>query len=68
MMKAVKILQVVEYSNGDVKVMSTDKKQIARWYALDYLRDKATLADNGTYNALVSKEYYFSAGFRKKRK
>lgn len=68
MTKVIKTLQVLEYDNGSFKVLSTDKRQMARWYALDYLTDKAKVTTNGSYIADVSLDYYFSGGFRKRIK
>lgn len=67
MVQAVKTFQVVEFDDGSTRVISTDKRQMARWYALDYLLDKAQKTNQGSYVALLSPAFYFSAGFRKKK-
>lgn len=68
MAQIVKTFQVVEFDDGSTRIISTDKKQMARWYALDYLQDKAQKTSQGTYVALLSPAFYFSAGFRKRDK
>ncbi|EAD0971005.1 hypothetical protein ARG35_02890 [Listeria monocytogenes] len=68
MAQAVKTFQIVEFDDGSTRVISTDKRQMARWYALDYLQDKAQKTSQGAYVALLSPAFYFSAGFRKRDK
>lgn len=68
MAQVVKTFQVVEFDDGLTRIISTDKKQMARWYALDYLQDKAQKTSQGAYVALLSPAFYFSAGFRKRNK
>lgn len=68
MAQVVKTFQVVEFDDGLTRIISTDKKQMARWYALDYLQDKAQKTNQGAYVALLSPAFYFSAGFRKRDK
>ncbi|MGX7014722.1 hypothetical protein [Vagococcus silagei] len=68
MAQVVKTLQVVEFDDGLTRIISTDKKQMARSYALDYLQDKAQKTSQGAYVALLSSAFYFSAGFRKRDK
>lgn len=63
----IKSFQMVEFDDGTTRVISTDKRQMARWYGLDYLQDKAQQTNQGTYIALLAKDYYFSAGFRKRK-
>lgn len=60
-----KMLFVTELQNGTIRVISSDRKQMARWYALDYLMEKPKLTDKG-YMSIVSKKYYFSPTFRKR--
>ena len=64
--KVVKIFYAIEHENGETHIISTDKRQMARWYALDYFREKPQLTDKG-YRAVVSKGFYFSPCFRKKK-
>lgn len=66
MVQAIKNFQVLELDDGTVRVISTDKRQMARWYGLDYLQDKAKLTQNGSYIALMSLEYSFTPTFRKR--
>lgn len=68
MAKAIKNFQVVEFDDGTTRVISTDKRQMARWYGLDYLQEKAQLTNQGSYIALLSRDYYFSPAFRKRDK
>lgn len=67
MKKIIKTFQVVELDDGTIRVISNEKKQMARWYALDYFVDKAKLDSNGYYIATLSEKFYFSPGFRKRR-
>ena len=64
--KAVKLIYVIEMENGETHVVSTDKRQMARWYAMDYLRDKPRLTDKG-YTGVVSEDFSFSPTFRRRR-
>ena len=66
MEKVAKALYVLELGNGETCVISTDKRQMARWYALDYLKDKPHLTERG-YKAIVSDGFYFSPAFRKQK-
>lgn len=66
-MKVVKMLYAFMQDNGETCVVSTDKRQMARWYALDYFKEKPKLTDKG-YKAVVSDGFYFSPAFRRKRK
>lgn len=68
MAKVIKSFQVVEFDDGTVRVINSDKRQMARWFALDYFVDKPQLTQQGLYVALLSQDYYFSAGFRKRAK
>lgn len=68
MVNIIKNFQVVELDDGTTRVISSDKKQMARWYALDYLKDKPQKSQQEYYMALLSGEYYFSGGFRKRKK
>ena len=61
-----KTLYVIGLDNGETCIISTDKKQMARWYALDYLEEKPQLTTKG-YKALVSDGFYFSPAFRKRK-
>lgn len=63
---AKKMFYSFELQNGEVCIVSTDKKQMARWYALDYFVDKPQLTDKG-YKAVVSDDYYFTPAFRKRK-
>lgn len=68
MTKMIKTFQVVDFDDGTVRVINSDKRQMARWFALDYFVDKPQLTQQGFYVALLSQDYYFSAGFRKRTK
>lgn len=65
--KVIKSFQVFELSDGTVRVVSGDKRQMARWYALDYLQEKAVLTKQGSYIASLSKSYQFKPTFRKRQ-
>jgi len=64
-MKGVKAFHALELENGETCIISTDRKQMARWYALDYLKEKPQPTENG-YRAVVSGGYRFTPAFRKK--
>lgn len=66
MVKAAKIIYAFELENGETCIVSTDKRQMARWYALDYLKEKPRLTDKG-YQAVVSEGFYFCPAFRKRK-
>lgn len=66
MAKDVKAFHVLELENGETCIISTDKRQMARWYALDYLKEKPQLTEKG-YRAAVSDGFYFSPAFRKRK-
>lgn len=66
MVQAIKSFQVLELDDGTVRVISSDKRQMARWYGLDYLQDKAKPTQNGNYIALMSLKYSFMPTFRKR--
>ncbi len=66
MEKVVKLLYAFELEDGKAYIVSTDKRQMARWYALDYLKEKPQLAEKG-YRAAVSDGFYFSPAFRKRK-
>ena len=66
MEKVVKLLYAFELEDGKAYIASTDKRQIARWYALDYLKEKPQLTEKG-YRAAVSDGFYFSPAFRKRK-
>ncbi|MGO0154614.1 hypothetical protein ACTL31_03345 [Leuconostoc mesenteroides] len=66
MVQAIKSFQVLELDDGTIRVISSNKQQMARWYGLDYLQDKARLTQNGTYIALMSSKYSFAPTFRKR--
>lgn len=63
--KDVKAFHVLELENGELCVINTDKKQMARWYALDYLKEKPVRTEKG-YRAIVSGDFRFTPAFRKK--
>lgn len=64
--KVAKMLYAITRDNGETYIISTDKKQMARWYALDYLKEKPKLTDKG-YRAVVSDDFYFTPAFRRKK-
>lgn len=66
MEKVVKLLYAFELEDGKAYIVSTDKRQMARWYALDYLKEKPQLTEKG-YQAAVSDGFYFSPAFRKRK-
>lgn len=66
MEKVVKLLYAFELANGETCIVSTDRRQMARWYALDYLKEKPQLTEKG-YRAAVSDGFYFSPAFRKRK-
>ena len=66
MEKAVKTFCVLTLEGGETYVISPDRKQMARWYALDYLKDKTRLTEKG-YQAAVSEGFTFRPAFRKRR-
>ena len=65
MTTAVKAFHALELENGEICIISTDKRQMARWYALDYLKEKPLLTEKG-YRAVVSDDFRFSPAFRKR--
>lgn len=67
MAKDVKAFHVLELENGETCIISTDKRQMARWYALDYLKEKPVQTENG-YRAIVSGGFRFTPAFRKTEK
>lgn len=66
MWKDVKAFHVLELESGETCIISTDKRQMARWYALDYLKEKPLLTEKG-YRAIVSDGYRFTPAFREKK-
>lgn len=68
MVRVIKNFQVIKLDDGTTHVISSDKQQMARWYGLDYLQDKPQKSKQDYYIALLSQDYYFSAGFRKSKK
>jgi len=58
-------IQVKELEDGRVIVHNPNKRQMARWYALDYFVDKPELDATGYYKAQVAEDFLFSPGFRK---
>ena len=66
MEKAVKTFYALTLENGEPYVVSPDKRQMARWYALDYLKDKPRLTEKG-YQAAVSEGFTFRPAFRKRK-
>lgn len=66
MEQVTKRFYVLELENGATCIVSTDKRQMARWYALDYFVEKPQLTENG-YRATVADEVYFSPAFRRKK-
>ena len=67
MEKVVKLLYAFELEDGKAYIVSTDKRQMARWYALDYLKEKPVQTENG-YRAIVSGGFRFTPAFRKTEK
>ncbi len=63
--KNAKAFHALELENGETCIISPDKRQMARWYALDYLKEKPMQTDNG-YRAIVSDGFRFTPAFRKK--
>lgn len=66
MAKDVKAFHVLELENGNTCIISTDRKQMARWYALDYLKEKPLPTEKG-YRAVVSDGFRFTPAFRRKK-
>lgn len=66
MERVVSLLYVIQMDDGETHIISTDKRQMARWYAMDYLRDKPQLTDKG-YRGVVSEGFYFTPAFRRKK-
>ena len=66
MWKDVKAFHVLELESGETCIISTDKRQMARWYALDYLKEKPLLTEKG-YRAIVSDGYRFTPASREKK-
>lgn len=66
MERVAKLLYVIELDNGETHIISTDKRQMARWYAMDYLRDKPRLTDKG-YTGVVADGIRFAPTFRKQK-
>lgn len=64
MERVVSLFYVIELDNGETHIISTDKRQMARWYAMDYLRDKPRLTDKG-YTGVVADGIRFAPAFRK---
>ena len=65
MWKDVKAFHALGLENGETSIISTDKRQMARWYALDHLKEKPVQTENG-YRAIVSGGFRFTPAFRKK--
>ena len=63
--KDVKAFHVLELESGETCIISTDKRQMAKWYAMDYLKEKPEQTENG-YRARVSDGFRFAPAFRKK--
>ncbi|MCM1253972.1 MAG: hypothetical protein NC321_14230 [Clostridium sp.] len=61
----IKAFHALELENGETCIISTDKRQMARWYALDYLKEKPLPTEKG-YRAIVADGYRFTPAFRKK--
>lgn len=66
MERVVSLFYVIELDNGETHIISTDKRQMARWYAMDYLRDKPQLTDKG-YRGVVSEGFHFAPTFRRRK-
>lgn len=66
MEKVARLLYVIELENGEIHIISTDKRQMARWYAMDYLRDKPRMTDKG-YTGVVADGVRFTPAFRKQK-
>ncbi|QHS02488.1 hypothetical protein [Pediococcus acidilactici] len=65
MAKVVKSFQVLKMDDGSTCIISPDKRQMARWFALDYLKDKPQLNSQGYYVAVLSSSYRFVPTFRR---
>jgi len=65
MAKDAKAFHALELENGETCIISTDKRQMARWYGLDYLKEKPVHTEKG-YRAIVSDGFRFTPSFRKK--
>lgn len=64
MERVVRLLYVIQMDDGKIHIISTDKRQMARWYAMDYLRDKPRMTDKG-YTGVVADGVRFTPTFRK---
>lgn len=63
--KDVKAFHALELESGETCIVSTDRRQMARWYALDYLKEKPVWTGKD-YRAIVSDGFRFTPAFRKK--
>lgn len=63
MERVVSLFYVIKLDSGETHIISTDKRQMARWYAMDYLRDKPRLTDKG-YTGVVADGVRFTPTFR----
>lgn len=61
----IKAFHALKLESGETCIISTDKRQMARWYALDYLKEKPVQTEKG-FRAIVSDGYRFTPAFRKK--
>ena len=66
MAKDVKAFHVLELEHGDTCFFSTDRKQMARCYAMYYLKEKPLPTEKG-YRAVVSDGFRFTPAFRRKK-
>lgn len=66
MERVARLFYAIELENGETHIISTDKRQMARWYAMDYLRDKPQSTDKG-YRGVVSEDFHFTPAFRRKK-
>lgn len=66
MERVAKLFYAIELENGETHIISTDKRQMARWYAMDYLRDKPRLTDKG-YRGIVADGVRFTPTFRMRK-
>ena len=51
----VKAFHALGLENGETCIISTDKRQMARWYALDYLKEKPVQTENGSTGSVTAR-------------
>ena len=66
MERVVSLFYAIQMDDGKTHIISTDKRQMARWYAMDYLREKPQSTDKG-YRGVISEGFYFTPAFRRKK-